>query len=129
MTLAAAALVHPAIVLALGSVTILIIAAHLIALNQADMPPRRRRLRTINGVLMLLATPLLAFAFGYLSPDTPRLFLFVWMTAIALLGLILIVSTLDMAFTFRAQQKIHRDLARRLRDHARHTAHHQEPHS
>lgn len=116
------ALVHPAIVVGLGGVTILIVAGHLMALQQAEMPARRKRIRTVNGLLMLVTTPLLAFAFGYATPESPRLFLTLWMTIIALLALIIVVGLIDVAYTAKLTtieaRRARRELAVRLRERA-----------
>ncbi len=54
----------PWVVLPLAGLTLLVTAAHVLALQTSDLPSRRRRLRTAAGVLMMLVTGLLAYALG-----------------------------------------------------------------
>jgi hypothetical protein len=88
------------LVMPLAVVTLLVIAGHVLALQRADMPPFRKRLRTVNGVLMMFTVPVAAFAFAIIQPANQRLFIMVWMLVAGLLVLVLMLAVLDLAHTW-----------------------------
>lgn len=92
----------PIVVLPLAILTVLLIAAHLAAL-QADraVPLSRRRIRTANGVVMLITTLTLAYAFAYASTADPARFALVWGAAIMLLTIVLALSSIDVLNNLR----------------------------
>jgi|GEM_PF-3302784 len=92
----------PIVVLPLAILTVLLIAAHLAAL-QADraVPLSRRRIRTANGVVMLLTTLTLAYAFAYASTADPARFALTWGAAIMLLTVVLALSSIDVLNNLR----------------------------
>lgn len=92
----------PIVVLPLAILTVLVIAAHLAAL-QADrsVPLSRRRIRTANGVVMLVTTLTLAYAFAYASTADPARFALTWGAAIMLLTIVLALSSIDVLNNFR----------------------------
>ncbi len=98
----------------LGALTLIMLAAHMRALAVADMPESRRRIRTANGWVMLLATPVTAYAFGVATPADPRLFLLSWLAVAGLLAIVLLLAAIDIMNTGRlsldARQELRRDL-------------------
>ena len=96
-------------VLPVAGATMVVIAAHILNLHQTPMPPRRRRIRTVNGLLMMFVSALLAYAIGIAhgvehpsaSPSQTREFLVVWLLIIGLVGIIVIMAGLDAATTMR----------------------------
>ncbi len=76
-------------------VVMLFLAGHVMATHEADMNPRRRRIRTANGVLMMLTTALLAHALAIVSPSDARTFLLTWLTIVSLLGFVIVLGLLD----------------------------------
>ncbi|MDX2147863.1 MAG: hypothetical protein SFZ23_10105 [Planctomycetota bacterium] len=83
------------IMIVLGGVTLLVLAAHLTAMARADMPPSRKRIRTANGLLMMFLTPVIAYAFSVASPGEPRQFVSAFAVVIGGLGLVVILAVLD----------------------------------
>ena len=92
----------PIVVLPLAVLTVLLIAAHLAAL-QADqsVPLSRRRIRTANGVVMLVTTLTLAYAFAYASATDPARFTLAWGASIMLLTIVLALSSIDVLNNLR----------------------------
>ncbi|MEO1279920.1 MAG: hypothetical protein AAFV77_13255 [Planctomycetota bacterium] len=103
----------------LAMLTLVVIAAHLIAMRSADMPESRKRIRTANGWLMLITVPVLAIAFSLVSSANPRQFALVWAIAILLLGLVLVMAFVDIGNNLRLarekQKRLHRTLGSQLR--------------
>lgn len=92
----------------------LFLAGHVMALQQADIEPRRKRIRTVTGVLMMLTSALLAHALGIISPGDTRTFLLAWIIIVALLGLIILLASLDALNSYtvyrRAMSRTQRSL-------------------
>ncbi|MFG0284425.1 MAG: hypothetical protein ACF8R7_08390 [Phycisphaerales bacterium JB039] len=101
--------------LALGMITLIVIAGHLIALRSADMPESRRRIRTASGVVIMLATPLVAYALGIVTPAQAKAFTLSWSAVMGLLGLILILAMLDIANNARIYHRQRREMRASLR--------------
>lgn len=103
----------------MAMVTLVVVAAHLIAMRTADMPEGRRRIRTANGWLMMVAAPVLVVAFSVVHTGSPRPFALVWGVAIMLLALVLVMAFLDMANNLRLariqQRQLRRAMGARLR--------------
>lgn len=74
-----------------------VIAGHLIAMRSAKgrIPASRYRIRTVNGALMLTVVPLLACAFGVVSPQNEKFFTLLWMLCIGLLGIVVLLAVVD----------------------------------
>lgn len=80
-------------------VLMLFLANHVTALQQTTVC-LRRRVRTANGVAMMLTTALLAHALAIVSPSDVRTFVLVWMMIVGLLGLIILLALLDAMTTY-----------------------------
>jgi hypothetical protein len=93
---------------------LLVLAAHVAGLSREEMPDSRRRIRTVNGVLMMFTTPLLAYAFGLADPARPRVFVIVWVLVAGLVTLILFLALSDMLNTWRLNALERRELRRQL---------------
>jgi hypothetical protein len=98
----------------MAAVTMLVLATHLTLLRKAPMPESRRRIRIANGVLMLFATPLIAYVFGVATPATPSAFVVAWTSVAVMLLMMLMLAMLDMLNTAR----LHRAELRRIRQEA-----------
>lgn len=96
----------------LAMLTLVVVAAHLLAMRGADMPESRRRIRTANGWLILITTPVLAIGFSAVSPAHPRQFALVWAVAIAMLGFVILMAFVDMANNLRLANHQRRELGR-----------------
>jgi len=99
-----------------GAVVIVLLAAHMRALAVAEMPESRRRIRTANGWIMLLATPVTAYAFGAATPADPRAFLLTWLSVAGLLAIVLFLAGLDIMNTGRMSMEARHGLRRELHD-------------
>lgn len=95
-------------------------AAHLTAMRSANMPESRKRIRTANGWLILVTTPVLAIAFSVVSPSQPRQFALVWVIAIGLLTLVLVMAFVDIAnnvrLARRQQHRLRRSMGASMRE-------------
>lgn len=100
-TLAQDPILPPVLILPLAAVAMLVTCAHLVWMQRTPMPPTRRRIRTVTGVLSLFTITLTAIGFGVISPDQPRPFLLVWLTVIGLLGILVLLAAIDMANNVR----------------------------
>lgn len=87
----------------LAAVTMIVVAGHLLALRSARerIPASRYRIRSVNGGMMLALTPLLACAFGVVSPDDQKLFVLIWLTCAGLLGIVVLLALVDGLNNFR----------------------------
>jgi len=95
----------------MAGVTMLVLAAHVASLRSTPMPHSRKRIRTANGVLMMFATPMLAFVFGAATPSEADEFVIGWTIVSVMLSMILMLAVLDMLNTAR----LHRAELRRIR--------------
>lgn len=102
-------------VLPVALVVLVLVAGHWIALGRMDMPPARRSIRSANGLVMMLAIPVLASGFGIVGTERPRTFVLTWMLASGLLLLVLLLALLDMAYTWRLALGTRRALRDELR--------------
>lgn len=84
---------------------------HMAWIQRADMPASRRRIRIVNGWLMLAAIPLLTYAFGIAIPSKARSFVLVWAASVGVIGIIVMLAVLDMLNNWR----IHHRARTRLR--------------
>jgi len=110
------------IVLPLAGLTLLVTAAHVLAIQNPQVPLRRRRIRTANGLIMMFVIALLAYAIGIAevvhdpaaAPRETRMFLTVWGAIIGLLGIVVTMAGLDAVHTIRLGVTSRRELRRRL---------------
>lgn len=114
------------ITIPVAGVTLLVVAAHIIAMHLSSMDSRRRRLRTVAGVLTMLITALLAYAVGVApatpehgSPSEARLFVVLWTTIVGLLGALVILALLDALSTLRHANLSSRRLRKQFREQLR----------
>lgn len=77
-------------------IALVVVAGHWWALARADMPPLRKRLRSANGLLMMLVIPMLAFGFGVATPAQGRVFVLAWLLTTGMLLLVLLVACVDL---------------------------------
>lgn len=105
----------------LAMLTLVVVAAHLIAMRGAAMPESRKRIRTANGWLILITAPVLAIAFSVVSPQQPRQFAMVWAVAMLLIAMVLIMAFVDMANNLRLARRHRQQLKKDLGHHLRST--------
>jgi len=102
------------VVVPLAVLALLVIAGHVLALDKMEMPASRRRIRKVNGFLMMFTTPLVGYAFAMASPSKARLFVMVWMIVAGLVTLVLLLALLDMINTWRMTLAEKRELRRQI---------------
>lgn len=123
--LAATTILPAWIVLPLSLLVMLVTAGHVLAVHQSDLPFRRRRIRVVNGILMLLVTGMLAYALGMAevvsrpaeNPAATREFVLVWISIIGLLGLVVGLAGADAAHTLLHGLGVRRQLRQEMREH------------
>ena len=103
--LATSPIAPPWLVLTMGMFAAVVIAGHLMALQEStrrgNVPPSRWRIRAVNGLLMLVSVPLVAYAFGIATPDKPGVFVMVWTLVTGVLAVVLLLAGIDMLNTWR----------------------------
>ncbi|MBX3403591.1 MAG: hypothetical protein KF699_09305 [Phycisphaeraceae bacterium] len=112
------------VVLPIGCSALVVTAAHVLALQASDAPARRKRIRTANGLLMMIITALLCWALGVApvvsnpatTPGDTRTFLLVWSAIITLVALMVVLAAMDVAFTARLALSERGRLRRELRE-------------
>jgi hypothetical protein len=97
-------------VLPVAAVALLVTAGHWVALARAEMPATRKRLRTANGLVMMMAVPILAYGFGVVDTSDHRRFVLTWMAGSGLIIIVLTLATLDLFSTFLQARKAQRAL-------------------
>ncbi|MEM9066308.1 MAG: hypothetical protein AAGB51_12550 [Planctomycetota bacterium] len=103
------------LVLPLALVAMVLIAGHLLAVRGADMPESRRRIRSAADVVMLVLSPILAYAFGIATPADTRTFTLVWAACVGLLFAVILLAFLDSANNVRLHRRELRQLGREAR--------------
>lgn len=104
------------LVLPVAALALLVVAGHVLVIDRAEMPPTRKRIRTVNGVLMMFTIPLAAAAFSIIPPTQPhtRLFLMAWVLVVGLILLVLSLAMLDIANTFLMHRRERVELRRQI---------------
>lgn len=103
------------VVLPLALVALLVVGTHWILLGRAaGVPPIRRSLRSANGLVMMLAIPVLAYGFGIVSPSNGRAFALTWILATGLLAMVLILAVADLLYTAHLARKEYAELRKSL---------------
>jgi prepilin signal peptidase PulO-like enzyme (type II secretory pathway) len=101
--------------LAAGTIALIVLAGHLLALNAAsDINPRRRRIRMTNAVLMMLVVPFVAYGFGIATPSRGRSYVYVWSITAAMLILIILVALIDVLHSWQLSRAQLRDARRQM---------------
>lgn len=89
-------------VIPLAALTMLVVAGHVLWLPSAQMPASRRRIRIVNGLLMLFTLPLAAYALGVADPASDkRGFVLAWMLVTGAVVVVLLVALVDLFNTWR----------------------------
>lgn len=100
------------VVFPLAVLTGLIVLLHLSMMHDPkvfeQMPLSRRRLRTAGGVVALVAVPVLAYAFGIVTPSDPAAFTMAWSASVGILGMIVMIAAMDSLNSIRIHRKVAR---------------------
>ncbi len=97
-------LVSPWVAVPAAAVVMFVVAGHVLAMQQTrtHMPASRRRIRTANGLLMLMVAPLLAYALSNgPGTDQPRPMAVLWLLILAMLVMVVGLALLDALNTLR----------------------------
>jgi hypothetical protein len=103
------------LVLPLAGVLLLLLAGYIVSLQSGDVPPKRRRLRTANTLLMMLATPLIAYGVGIVAPANARVFLLTCLAITGLMAMMILLAGLDALYSVRLHREQRRAVRRMLR--------------
>lgn len=104
-------------VLPVAMLTLLVVAAHVLLLVRADMPPSRRRIRAASGVLMMATLPVAVYALVFADPVIQqREFVLSWMLTTAMVLLVLLLAIVDIVNTWRLKRVEAGHLRRLLRE-------------
>ena len=95
----------------LALLTFIAVAGHVWLLRDAEMPESRRRIRSANGMLMLMTIPVATYAMGVATTAFPRAFVLSWLTVVGLLGLVVLMACLDILNNLRLRHAERRRLA------------------
>lgn len=122
--LAASPILPTWMILPLGGVMLLVIAAHVVALQFSELAARRKRIRTAAGILMMLVTALIAYALGVLDslpspgadPAGARLFVLTWIAIVSLLFMVIALAVADLAHGARDAAHVRRALQDEMRE-------------
>lgn len=93
----------------------LVLAASIKAMQQAEMPESRRRIRTSASLIMMALMPLLVYLFGIGSAQSPRPFIFTWALVMGLLAILVILAMMDAINNTRIATRRRVELRRELR--------------
>jgi cytochrome bd-type quinol oxidase subunit 2 len=104
------------LVLPVAVLAMLVVAGHVLLLYRAEMPPARKRIRTVNSLLMMFTIPLTAAAFSLVPPAQPhtRLFVMLWMLVAGLIVIVLFLAMVDIVITFLAHRAERAELRRQI---------------
>lgn len=112
MTLASGPILNAWIGVPLGVVTLMLVAAHVALLSRVEMPESRRRIRRVNGWIMLATIPVAVYAFCIASPAAPRSFALSWMAVLGLVAIVLMLACMDILNTLRLHRAEQREIRR-----------------
>ncbi|MEM0983639.1 MAG: hypothetical protein AAGI17_06805 [Planctomycetota bacterium] len=89
----------------------IVVAGHLIAMKQAHarIPSSRHRIRSVIGGVVMLTIPTLVFAFSFTSRADPAMFLRAWTAAIGLLGIVVVLASVDALNSLRLGRSLQRE--------------------
>lgn len=114
----APALLPAWVVLPLALIALVVVAGHWILLGKAQMPRFRKALRSANGVVMMLAIPVLAYGFGVVSPGggeaDKRQFVLTWLVASGMMVMVLVLAMVDLSQTWWEAWQARKALRREL---------------
>jgi purine-cytosine permease-like protein len=117
-------LLSPWLVLPLTAAVLLAIGAHVMSVEAADMPAGRKRLRIVNGLVMMFVAAALGYALAVApvvadprsNPEQARSFVVVWLVIIALLTVVVAIAVADGLGALRAGHEQRRAIRGAMRD-------------
>lgn len=110
-----APLVTPWVVVPLAVAVLLLLGAHVHLTARICVPESRRRIRMVNGVLMMMIVPVAAYALAIVPPASQRPFVLAWMLVAGLLCIVLALAIVDALNTMRLHAHDKRELRTLMR--------------
>ncbi|MEM8757107.1 MAG: hypothetical protein AAGF47_04910 [Planctomycetota bacterium] len=98
-----------------AAILMIVLAASILAMRDADMDGTRRRIRTAASLIMMLLQPLIVYLFGIGSANNPRPFVFAWAMVVGLLGILVVLAMLDVFNNTRLSRENRKLLREELR--------------
>lgn len=98
------------LVVPLAAGIVVLIWMHLSRMSRSEMPESRRRIRSANGLLLLLLPPLMTYALTMVSPQHPLEFVLAWAAVAALLALVVMMAVVDAMNTLRLARRARQEL-------------------
>jgi hypothetical protein len=89
------------LVLPMAVVVLLVLGGQFWALAALSMDEHRRRLRQASTFVMMLLTPLAAYAFAIATPARGREYVIVWGLVAVLLMIVMFLAVIDMLHSLR----------------------------
>lgn len=115
-------IVTPWLTLPIAGALMALVAWHAAWIDGSDEPLSRKRIRVMNGWVMLVCLPLLATGFSLINPGArPKTFAIVWLGASSLLLLSVALAIADAANTVRLSRARRESLAAKLHAASRRT--------
>ena len=99
-----------------AAIMMLVMCFHIDGLLRSPHRSRRRRIRLLNGFVLLALAPLLVLGFAYVTPGTPRVFVVVWGLIFWLIGITVMFACMDSFITLRRRRMVMRRRRRAMRD-------------
>ncbi len=106
----------PWLVIPPAAIMMLVMCFHIDGLLRSRHRSRRRRIRLLNGFVLLALAPLLVLGFCYVHAGTPRLFVAVWGLIFWLIGVTVMFACMDSFITIRRRRLVMQRRRRALRD-------------
>lgn len=99
------------VALPLAGVGVALVGVHLFLIGRSGAPASTRRIRTANGLVMLVLLPALACGLSLVhkgSVGEARVFVLTWMLIVGLVGIVLGLALLDLMNNVRLAVKARR---------------------
>lgn len=108
-------IIPPLLALGAALAIMLLVALHARRTARSNEPASRKRIRGANACLIMLTLPLVAIGFSVVNPRThPRVWMLVWVAAMALLAMNVSLALLDVLNTMRLVRAARRRLQSEL---------------
>jgi uncharacterized membrane protein len=112
----------PWVVLPLAGAVLILIARHVLRVQVSETNTFRRRVRIINGLVMMFTAALLAYALGIAPvvvdpkahPADARTYVLVWTIIVGLLTITVMMAAADAVETMRVAARLRRELRSEL---------------
>jgi len=102
------------VVVPVAVLAMLVVGGHVLLIDRSDQPAARKRIRTVNGLLMMFTVPVIAAGFGFVPPAEARLFLMTWMLGVCLILLVLVLALMDIAASMLIHRRERVELQRQI---------------